>query len=585
LEWRVIQLANGVGGYNPFPTFGGGDGGGGITQVKLAPSPVRFPTASSPRTTTVADAREDVSPLAYLAPVGLSFLANKFFNTQAEPQTNLDAEALSKLSDFELANYQTEQLYGPKTTQTTGQRIGQLATQYLPALFTNNDKELAAYISTATNFDNAQTTNKTNKQIKRRTYTQNLLKEMTPKNMTFVDLVEYEKSGDLTKAVRKGFLEGKPDLDRFGYTVNIDDGYYSTESDSAQNYAGNGSANWVPLEFLDKVTKIPRGSSADENNLNDWLKAQELRENSLLDVYGTIGTLIPILKDQATGDNLGGIGAGGQVTLALNNGFNNASSSLRAVASLAGFDSPFSTDEEGGLFEKGTGENAQAIEGLLLRQISGEDVDDELNKALGIFQKKTGFTFKRESGALATVEYNASMLKLAYTAAAAAGQSGRTLSDKDLAFFLEMVGYGKATGPINQMKYLVNFVGRITQEVENNVDVTFGVGGRKLQSVYANSLSSPKIQGITRNYFETALNGEPVLFDQNVSISDYPKLKFTKVPFLTRFTGKDTEGNYVNASMRKFFEALDNSDLDPNSINQVIGIGGSANLNGLFNQQ
>ena len=35
---------------------------------------------------------------------------------------------------------------------------------------------------------------------------------------------------------------------------------------------------------------------------------------------------------------------------------------------------------------------------LLVRQSQGEDVDDELNKALGIFEKNTGFKFKREQG-------------------------------------------------------------------------------------------------------------------------------------------------------------------------------------------
>ena len=88
------------------------------------------------------------------------------------------------------------------------------------------------------------------------------------------------------------------------------------------------------------------------------------------------------------------------------------------------------------------------------------------------------------------------MLKLAYTAAAAAGQTGRTLSDKDLAFFLEMVGYGKATSPTGQLKYLTNFVSTLTREIENTIDSQFGVDGRAIKTVYGSSLGNPKIQGI-----------------------------------------------------------------------------------------
>ena len=51
-----------------------------------------------------------------------------------------------------------------------------------------------------------------------------------------------------------------------------------------------------------------------------------------------------------------------------------------------------------GIYERGTGKNANVVHSLLVRQSQGEDVDDELNKALGIFEKNTGFKFKREQG-------------------------------------------------------------------------------------------------------------------------------------------------------------------------------------------
>ena len=51
----------------------------------------------------------------------------------------------------------------------------------------------------------------------------------------------------------------------------------------------------------------------------------------------------------------------------------------------------------------------------------------------------------------------ASQLQLAYRAAASAGQTGRTLSDKDLAFFLQIVGYGQSQDPEVIAKQLYSF--------------------------------------------------------------------------------------------------------------------------------
>ena len=50
------------------------------------------------------------------------------------------------------------------------------------------------------------------------------------------------------------------------------------------------------------------------------------------------------------------------------------------------------------------------------------------------------------------------MLQLAYMAAAANGQTGRTLSDKDLAFHLKMVGFGQTSDPTTLKENLIDFV-------------------------------------------------------------------------------------------------------------------------------
>ena len=570
-------MANGIAGLRPFPTFDNKTGG--IMPVNLAPSPVRFP---NPRAINIAPAREDINPLAYLAPVGLSFLADKFFTPKTTIPETLSQEQQSDLSDVQLADYLTSQVYGKQPTQTTGQRIGEMFTQFGPALFADNDKELAAFMTTASTFDKARTDRDARIDTARKQYKTQLLDKMTPKNMTFVDLVEFDKTGDLVKSVRKGFLQGRPEIDRYSYTVEIDGGYFDTESKKAQTYAGNESSNFVPLEFLDKIKGFPRGSTKDETNLDDFYKTQVSKENALLDVYGTVGEIVPILRKQAEGETTGGIGAGGQMTSIINKGFNNATSTLNAIATLSGYDNPFSTDEEGGIYERGTGKNANVIHSLLVRQSEGEDVDDELNKAIGIFEKDTGFKFKRERGDVYTIQYNANMLKLAYTAAAAAGQTGRTLSDKDLAFFLEMVGYGKATSPTGQLKYLTNFVSTLTREIENTIDSQFGVDGRAIKTVYGSSLGNPKIQGIINNYYNTALNGQPIVLDRNTPADTYLNMDYIRVPFLTRYGAQDVNNQFIQPSIRKYFEALANSGVELEE-DDVLTVPGAAEMQNLFN--
>ena len=61
----------------------------------------------------------------------------------------------------------------------------------------------------------------------------------------------------------------------------------------------------------------------------------------------------------------------------------------------------------------------------------------------------------------------AAQLQLGYLAAAAAGQTGRTLSDKDLAFFLRIVGFGESADPRTQAEAVTMFVSDQIYRAEN----------------------------------------------------------------------------------------------------------------------
>ena len=65
----------------------------------------------------------------------------------------------------------------------------------------------------------------------------------------------------------------------------------------------------------------------------------------------------------------------------------------------------------------------------------------------------------------------ATQLQLAYRAAATAGQTGRTLSDKDLANFLQIVGYGGAQNAETIKQQLYSFTNDVVQEFDKDAQI------------------------------------------------------------------------------------------------------------------
>ena len=73
--------------------------------------------------------------------------------------------------------------------------------------------------------------------------------------------------------------------------------------------------------------------------------------------------------------------------------------------------------------------------------------------------------------AYANVRTKGALLQLAYMAAAANGQTGRTLSDKDLAYHLDMVGYGSTTNPQTLKDNLIDFIDGIINKNDQSIAI------------------------------------------------------------------------------------------------------------------
>ena len=452
-------MANGIAGLRPFPTFDNKTGG--ITPVNLAPTTPRFPVA---RGVNIAPAREDVNPLSYLAPVGLSFLADKLFSGKTEPLPVPDKDA----SDLVQAEYLAEQIYGPRRTQTTGQRIGELITQYGPALFTDNDKELAAFINTASSLDKARSDRAKLTDTARQTFIAQQLKDEPDQRVTLIDL-DKQKLG--IQDIRQGKFDPKK-----GYFVLNDD-----KTDYI-NVLDLPNTNFVDVKVLGETpdfTKLRGKGLTKFDELDKTIQEQDT--NTLRFLTSTNRTLDFLEEGIKSPDK-------NPVTLVANmaNAANSVASNFNQIYVMSGGDALFATPEDvknntaGGDGRTGTGQNA-----LALVQALQSGNQNEIDAAIKAFDESGAMaatgqygTIKEALGdiAFANVRTRSLLLQLAYSAAATAGQTGRTLSDKDLAFFLQQIGFGATQDAEVLYSNLVDFAETTIKQNDAGLASTLALG-------------------------------------------------------------------------------------------------------------
>ena len=455
-------MANGIAGLRPFPTFGG-DKAGGITPVNLAPSPVRFPTA---RSVNIAPAREDINPLSYLAPVGLSFLADKLFSGKTEPLPVPDKDA----SDLVQAEYLAEQIYGPRRTQTTGQRIGELITQYGPALFTDNDKELAAFINTASSLDKARSDRTKLTDTNRQNFIAQQIKDEPDERVTLIDL-EKQKLG--IQDIRQGKFDKKK-------------GYFVLNDDKTEyiNVLELPNTNFVDVKVLGETPDFTKLRGKGLTKFDELDKTIQEQDTNVLRFLTSTNRALDFLEEGIKNPDKNPVSTIGNITGVADS----IASNFNQIYVMSGGDSLFATPEDvsqgtaGGEGRSGTGQNALT----LIKAIQSGD-KDAINAATEQFDKSgamaeaTGGRFNsiRETMgdlAFANIRTRSLLLQLAYSAAATAGQTGRTLSDKDLAFFLQQIGFGATQTPETLYSNLVDFAETTIKQNDAGLASTLALG-------------------------------------------------------------------------------------------------------------
>ena len=500
--------------YNPFPTFGGKNGIAGITPVKLAPTPMRFPTTRGPvRRAPEPDTLEKVAPLL---PLLFDGIGSMFSGKQEAPMNReaylksigADVEDPTKLQSAQADAYT---LFGPQEEKdgfgfddifdiVAASQLGRGASDFA--------KNTVA-------INRAKEQDRLTKEGRRASFIQ---KQVSPDAFQFLNLQDTNKARTGVVDIRPGYFDKETGL------TYIKDPDNKDANDYGFVVAGE---NWIdPAKLASSsgstgidIYKDPQYTELVKTNAE--ITARDQAVMGTLNVANkTIEMLDEGIKDPSKAPTT--------VVSSLMNMGNSAIANFDQIASLNGNRDPltyFSADETGGTL-RGSGSNARE---LYIALKSGDE--EQIERATANFENATGTNLRQLMGetSYANVATRANFLQLAYMAAAANGQTGRTLSDKDLAYHLQIVGFGSTQDPKILKDNLIRFVDQLVGGVDAEVQVAIPTGGLQRYN-----MNDETFQSIVTMYYNP-------LVGKDASGADTPQWlnygAYTYKPFYERYKG------------------------------------------------
>ena len=447
----------GIGSFLPFPTFGG-EKSGGITPVQMSPMSPNFPTPRAiNRRTPEPEFVETIAPLLPFATEGLLGLIrdDDAPPTKEDRQEYIDENILygdtsgAPLTAVQQAKLDAYDIYGEP--DEGGADWGSILANL--AVGSQMGRGAGDYATTALALSKAEKT----KAAATETARANFLKDRTDvveKDITMVDLAtarvgdpQYRQAKTRTVGGKMTYWVhdpngdfGKPDAD--GYVLAPKN--FINPTQMGQNWMASNMSDPSLIALYKTIEDgmIKDGDTASFASINN--RMLDLLQQDVNDPKVTFTTLTGRLMnignsalaeagaliDLKGGSNFFGQ-AGSTTSITGRNG--NGTASLNAYTELQQLmNLPQSPKTD------------KLIEQALLRLESTADIGELTLDQSG----KLGESWIKDilgDSAYGNVRVRATFLQMAYMAAAMAGQTGRTLSDKDLAFFLEMVGYGASS--------------------------------------------------------------------------------------------------------------------------------------------
>ena len=479
----------GIGGFAPFPTFAPGGEGGLIPQVKMPQSRMSFPTPRGG-----GGGSKSVNPAAYFAPGIIGALTEKFL---PKPETKERESTGDKRLDRILM--EADLTYG------ADQEDPSFLQNLLPSLIDAGvaagfgDEGGAQYAQTAVNRRIANRQTDAGVATRKRQFIKERLKLPALQDVTLQDAVAAK--------VRKKDVY-KPGLfnAESGVTYVHDPVNYEKYTDDEKNPHNSPHVNYVATSHISQEgrswinSKVPEGKSLTEMlnkdnpnvaEIRKLIVAHRERERAVGGSLTNANNLIEYLDTAIANPETAG-------TTWVSNIYKQLDSldyNFRQIATIGGkeFTSIFATEDDvANNKANGTGKAAASLYGNFESDI-GDIVLD-------------GRSIRDIIGTVAynNVQYRSMILQMAYLAAAANGQTGRTLSDKDLAYHLEIIGGKNVQKPEHIRMNLLRFMDALVQNSDNDVQYLFPIN--TLSQQY--DMTDPDIQNLLRTIYTPNITGQ-----------------------------------------------------------------------------
>ena len=468
--------------YLPFPTFGGQQQGSGITAVQLPASAMRFPTPNfnprqrEPEPTT----KETIAPFMPLITEGIMGL----FKDEPEQLTRgeylksiaVDPESPTKLEEARADAYSF--LGPPEERDTFG--LGDIA--HLVAA-SQMGRGADDYAQTYATIRKAREDARRTTESGRASFIQ---KQIDPPSYQYINVQN-------VPAARQGITDIRPaKFDPETGQVWVQDPEYSGDVDEdGFRVAGKDWVDPAKLATGD-VTGTGVFSNARLIELNQAVQEQADKEmamgGAIRIAYNTMEELERI---QTLAPETQGTTAVGAILNFTNNVRENFEQAFNVI-NRAGF----SQNDVGGSDERpGTGFEAERLWNAITNPNA---TDQEINAATEAFEESQGTDLRSILGEAAynNVATRANFLQLAYLAAAANGQTGRTLSDRDLAYHLDIVGIGRTQDPETLGRNLRRFINQTVEKLDSEAQFTiplYGLGRYQMDN--------PQFQSVVGMYY------------------------------------------------------------------------------------
>ena len=465
----IRSLANG-GSANPF----GGPASlyqkaPAIPSTKMQAAQVRFPTARGPvRRKPEPEISEILGPLlgfganSLLSGLGGLFGKDKKL-TDEEFLENLGG--LSEGTDLEavldnkkkLAQLQSYQQFGAPTEKDSF-GLDEIANL---AIASQMGRGGPGFIKGVLDSKTATETDRLNTKTNRSAFLKEALKDVN--NLQYKTFEDVDKARLGVNDYRSGFVDPRGDV----YVMNDDKTGYANIKEIDGNWIEQKNQS---TQSLSTQLKDPRliDLSKQDKELN-------AKDTALLGTMTLTNEMVSMLDKGINDPKQNPL----TTVTSIGNFLNSATTNANQILSFIGngnVSNAFATadDIQNGI----AGSNGREGSGQLAEQLynavnSGDD--DQMKIAMEAFEKgNPEVNFRALLGDMAynNVRTRATMLQLAYAAAAANGQTGRTLSDKDLAFHLDMVGFGATQDAQTAKDNILSFVDTLVRQTDNVVQGT-----------------------------------------------------------------------------------------------------------------